>query len=49
MTTEEKLKQLKEKADAMYNAAAYLTTDASHLGKAMRDYHQWVIHNYWKD
>ena len=38
-----KLQKLKKLADAMYRAAQYLTTDASHLRKAMDKYHQFVI------
>ena len=41
--TEPKLQKLKKLADAMYTAAQYLTTDASHLRKAMEEYHQFVI------
>jgi hypothetical protein len=40
-----KLQKLKKLADAMYRAAQYLTTDASHLRKAMEEYHQFVIQN----
>lgn len=40
---EPKLQKLKKLADAMYTAAQYLTTDASHLRKAMEEYHQFVI------
>ena len=38
-----KLKECKRLADAMYNAAFNLTTDASRLRKAMDEYHQFVI------
>lgn len=41
--TEPKLQKLKRLADAMYTAAQYLTTDASHLRKTMEEYHQFVI------
>lgn len=41
--TEPKLQKLKQLADAMYTAAQYLTTDASHLRKAMDEYHQFII------
>ena len=41
--TEPKLQKLNKLADAMYTAAQYLTTDASHLRKAMEEYHQFVI------
>ena len=43
--TESKLQKLKKLADAMYHAAQYLTTDASHLRKAMDEYHQFIIQN----
>lgn len=39
----ERLTKLKELADNMYNAAQYLTTDASRLHKAMEEYRQYVI------
>ena len=42
---EPKLQKLKKLADAMYHAAQYLTTDASHLRKAMEEYHQFIIQN----
>ena len=40
---EPKLSKLKKLADAMYTAAQNLTTDASHLRKAMEEYHQFII------
>ena len=43
--TEQKLQKLKKLADGMYHAAQYLTTDASHLRKAMDEYHQFIIQN----
>lgn len=43
MTDKEKLEKIKVLADAMYNAAFNITTDASRLKKAMYDYHQFVI------
>jgi t-SNARE complex subunit (syntaxin) len=42
---EPKQQKLKKLADAMYHAAQYLTTDASHLRKAMEEYHLFVIRN----
>ena len=48
MTTEEKLKKVVKLADAMYYAAFNLTTDASQLHKAMDDYHQFIIHEYYE-
>ena len=38
MADKQKLKKLKKLADAMYYAAQQLTTDASHLKKAMEDW-----------
>ena len=38
MTAEEKLSKAVKLADAMYYAAKQLTTDASHLKKAMNDW-----------
>ena len=49
MTNNEKLEKLKKLADAMYNAAQYLTTDASRLHKAMEEYHQFVINHYYEE
>lgn len=46
MTQEQLIKNLIRLADAMYDAAQYLTTDASRLHKAMEDYHQFVINEY---
>lgn len=43
--TEPKLQKLKKLADGMYHAAQYLTTDASHLRKAMDEYQQSIIQN----
>ena len=43
--TEPKLQKLKKLAYGMYRAAQYLTTDASHLRKAMDEYHQFIIQN----
>ena len=43
MTPQEKLTKLKQLADAMYEAALNMSTDASRLKKAMRDYRQFVI------
>ena len=40
MTIEEKLSKAVKLADAMYYAAQQLTTDASHLKKAMKDWWQ---------
>lgn len=43
-TMKEKLTKLEEMADKMYYAAQYLTTDASKLRKAMRDYWRYVVY-----
>lgn len=40
MTIEEKLSKAVKLADAMYYAAMQLTTNASHLKKAMKDWWQ---------
>lgn len=42
-----KIEKLKKLADAMYDAAQYMTTDASRLSKAMKEYHQFVIQEYY--
>jgi hypothetical protein len=44
MTDREKIKRMKELGQAMYNAAQYLTTDASRLRKAMAEWHQFIIY-----
>lgn len=38
MTIEEKLSKVVKLADAMYYAAQMMSTDASHLSKAMNDW-----------
>lgn len=38
-----KIEKLKKLADTMYTAAQNLTTDTSHLRKAMEEYHQFII------
>ena len=45
----ERLTKLKELADKMYYAAQYLTTDASKLRKAMRDYWYYVVYELKKE
>lgn len=40
MTIEEKLSKAVKLADAMYYAAQMISTDASHLRKAMKDWWQ---------
>jgi len=49
MTDKEELKEIKKLADAMYYAAFNLTTDASLLREAMKEYHQFIIHEYCKE
>ena len=44
MTDQEKIKRMKELGQAMYDAAQYLTTDASRLRKAMEEWHQFIIY-----
>lgn len=44
MTQEEILTKLKQLADAMYEAAQMMSTDASRLKKAMQDYRYFVIY-----
>ena len=45
----EEVEKLKKLADAMYYAAFNLTTDASLLRKAMKEYRQFIIHEYYKE
>ena len=49
MADKEKLEKAVKLADNMYYAAQYLTTDASKLHKAMEDYHQFIINEYFKE
>ena len=44
MTDQEKLNRMKKLGQAMYDAAQYLTTDASRLRKAMEEWHQFIIY-----
>ena len=44
---EPKQKKLVKLADAMYYAAQQMSTDASRLRKAMEEYHQFIIHEYY--
>lgn len=44
MTSQEKLTKLRQLADAMYEAAQMMSTDASRLHEAMQDYRQFVIY-----
>lgn len=47
MTKEEIITELKYHADKMYTAAQYMTTDASQLHKAMEEYHQFIVTDYY--
>ena len=42
-----KIEKLKKLADAMYDAAQQMTTDASRLRKAMKEYHKFVFQEYY--
>lgn len=42
--TQEKLTKLKHLADAMYETAQNMSTDASRLHKAMQDYKNFIIY-----
>lgn len=44
MTPQEKLDKIRHLADAMYEAAQMMSTDASRLHKAMQDYRHFVIY-----
>ena len=44
---EPKQKKLVKLADTMYYAAQQMSTDASRLRKAMEEYHQFIIHEYY--
>ena len=49
MTDKDKLKQLFEKAEKMYQEALNLTTDTKGLHDAMREYHQWIVKYYFNE
>lgn len=49
MSDKDKLEKVVKLANGMYYAAQYLTTDASRLRKAMKDYHQFIINDYCKE
>jgi hypothetical protein len=49
MTDKEKLEKIKQLADTMYNKMQNLTTDTSGIRKAMDDYHQFIIYQYYKE
>ena len=49
MTVEEKLSKAIKLADAMYNRMQNLTTDTSGIRKAMDEYHQFIINEYYKE
>ena len=41
-----KAEEIKVLADDMYDAAQYLSTDASRLRKAMENYHKYIAYHY---
>ena len=47
MTPEEIITELKYHADKMYTAAQYMTTDASQLKKAMEEYRQFIVTDFY--
>ena len=49
MTPQEKLTKIKQLADAMYEAALNMSTDASRLKKAMQDYRHFIIYELKED
>lgn len=49
MTDKEKLEKIKQLADTMYNKMQNLTTDTLGIRKAMDDYHQFIIYQYYKE
>lgn len=49
MTDKEKLEKIKMLADEMYYRMQNLTTDTSGIRKAMYDYHQFIINEYYKE
>lgn len=44
-----KIEKIKKLADAMYNRMQNLTTDTSGIRKAMDEYHQFIINEYYKE
>ena len=48
-TPKTKADEIKKLADDMYDAAQYLSTDASRLRKAMAEYHKYIAYHYWED
>ena len=49
MTPQEKLIKIRHLADAMYESAQMMSTDASRLRKAMQDYRHFVIYELKED
>lgn len=49
MTDKEKLIKIKSLADKMSDTAFNITTDASLLKKAIDEYHQFIIYEYYKE
>lgn len=46
---DELIQKFKHHADNLYSTAQNLSTDASHLRKAMEDYHKFLFTEYYKD
>lgn len=44
-----KVEKIKKLADAMYDRMQNLTTDTSGIRKAMDEYHQFIINEYYKE
>ena len=49
MTDKQKLEKIKMLADEMYYRMQNLSTDTSGIRKAMYDYHQFIIYEYYKE
>ena len=49
MTDKEKLEKIKALADKMYSRMAYLTSDTRPIRKAMEEYHNFIVHEYYDD
>ena len=49
MTDKQKLEKIKMLADEMYYRMQNLSTDTSGIRKAMYDYHQFIIYEFYKE
>lgn len=49
MTDREKLEKIKSLADKMYTSMQNLTSDTTPIRKAMDEYHQFLIYEYYKE